>query len=464
MAVSLTGCGKKLLVDENEKYTLVALSDTQLLNNVFYIKDKTKFYKTYQIAGTDLNQKTAEVNPMRIAWYGRDESLIPTLYEDEIIAYASESSNMDAVTLERFQYNGASMGFFGGYINSEGNYVVNIDKTIKGTTASQFLSESKAKDVKIISVDGEKITSKMINSAGMFKDLEKGKTYNLELYNGTKYMTVKITADFYYLQSFEIYTIDKAIITKNGYISLTMPQNAESGFYAIDGNMFKYAAFKKGKGDEEDIKNNKAYYKNEAEQLAAYSQQYAINIKTTTNNVIFTVEYDSSRYDLEDIRCVLQSPDGQFYEMEEGKNSASITMNEAIAGKWIMNIAPKDIVIKNVTASSDNEGKDANSDSFTFEVEEDETNQIFWAKFRGYGNIWGVVENEEGLSQNLQITSKYKLETDKENEGVISTTFAYLPKGTYKMTLYHYYDVTVTDHGKGENENNLETEIITIEE
>lgn len=459
-----TGCGKDILIDEDAQYELTAMTDAELLNDTYYIKDKTKFYSTYAISNANLDHAAREVSPDRLAWFDRDETLIPTLYADEVIAYASESSDLDAVTLERLQYNGASIGVYGGTVNEEGYYEVNTNGVVKESDIYNFFQTLDTDDIKIISVNGEKITEKQINTAGFFKNLEKGASVKLELYAGTKYLTVNVLADYYYLQSYELYTIDKAIMTKNGYIALSMPEGAKSGYYAIEGNVFKYCAFEKGKGNEEDVNKNVAFYDNEVEQLAAYSQQFSISIKTTTNNVTFVVAYDDTNYDTENIRCVLQSPDEQLYDMEVAKGQASLAMNEAIAGKWVLNVAPKDLPIQSVDAVSDVGEKDAIADAYEFTIGEDLTNQRFFATYTGEGSIWGVVENEDGETQNMEISSKPKTTAAGSEDGVIETTIAYLKAGTYKMTIYHYEDAAVTDYGYEEDENNIEEEIITVEE
>lgn len=463
MGICTNGCGKKLLIDENEKYQLQELTDKDLVNDIYYIKDKTKFYKTYDVSTNKLDNVPLDVSADRIAWFDRDESLIPTLYKDEIIAFASTDAEMDAVTVERLQYNGASIGLYGGFINDEGYYVVDTARgVIKGSQAAEFVDTLNSSDIRIVSVDGKKVTPAMINTAGFFKNLEKGKNYSIELFSGTKYMNVTLCADFYYLQSYELYTIGSAIMTKNGYVSLSMPEGAQSGYYSIKGNIFKYCAFEKGKGDESDVNSNIAFYKDKIEQLAAYSQQYAIKIKTTTEDVTFTVLYDDSNYDKENIKGILQSPDGTLYDMEVETGQAQITLAQAIAGRWVMNIIPKDLPIIKVDAVSSAQGKDAISNTYEFEISEDMTNQRFYAQYVGDGEIWGVVESEDGLSQTMEISTPYQSSTD--TEGTIETTFAYLASGKYRMTIYHYENVAVTDTGYGENYENTQQEIITIEE
>ena len=466
MAAALFGGCKdsKVIEHEEDKYKLVAVDDSELEDGCYYVKDKTKFYKTHAMEGYELADSEAGVSSLRVGWYGLDETLIPTLYKDEVIAYASISSELDAVTLDRLSFVGASLAFYGGSADNDGYFKIDPAKIVEESSAAAAVEAAGSEDIRVVSIDGEKIEKYGFSSSGIIKGLEKDKEYKVDMFAGTRYMTAKIIADRYFLQSFEVYTIDKAIMTKNGYLSLSMPDGAKSGFYSIDGNVFKYLAFEKGKGDENEAYNNMAFYDTEEKQLAAYAQQYAINIKTTTTDVTFTVEYDDTEYDQESIRCILLSPDETTYDMQTEPGKASITLTEAIAGQWVMNITPKDMEILDVTAASSTAVKDAKPNKYEFIIDEPVTNQQFFAYFTGDGDIWGVVEAEDGTATDMEIIKEYEMDNEEDPDGLIAATIPYLPAGTYTMTVYHYENVAVKDYGYREDTENIQEEIITIEE
>lgn len=67
---------------------------------------------------------------------------------------------------------------------------------------------------------------------------KKNKEYHLTFYAGTYYQTATIKADEKFLQYYEAYVIEKAENTKNGYLKFSMPDDAKSGYYMIEGAGF----------------------------------------------------------------------------------------------------------------------------------------------------------------------------------------------------------------------------------
>ncbi len=472
----LSGCGKKSILQEKDaQYKLVSLNDYELQNNVYYIKDGTKFYATYMPQNNGLNSGNSNllVSPDRFAWLQKDYSLLPTLYKDEIIAYASPDYEISGIQLERLQYCGFSFGFFGGAFDSEGYYEIDKGSLIKDTDAAAVFNKYSSSTIKIISIDGEPISPDMINATGLFQNIEEDSIHKFEIFAGTKYDTVSIKADYMYFVSYELYNMNNISTTKNGYVAISMPEGAKSGFYFVDGKgMFKYCDFKKGEESEDKILSNESYYQTEEEKLSLYSQQYSVNIKQNTKNVTFTVNYEEGQVDKNSIYCILLAPDETRYIMEADTTSASITLDTASAGRWTLNISPKNLVVTDINVVSDDSRKDAYSVEYYYELEEAETNYQFWASFIGEGEVWGTVENKDGKTQSMDIIQQYAPaeydsegeEKIKETEGIISVVYPYIPAGTYKMTIYHYEDTMIKEDGHNPYTGNLETEIITIEE
>ena len=97
----LSGCGsKKIFVNKNDAYTLVPYTDKELENEIYYIKSGADFYETYLPEGTAGNVSNTQADN-RVFWLKEDESLIPVLYKNEVIAYQSEKTSLTDIVLER---------------------------------------------------------------------------------------------------------------------------------------------------------------------------------------------------------------------------------------------------------------------------------------------------------------------------------------------------------------------------
>lgn len=130
-------------------------------------------------------------------------------------------------------------------------------------------------------------------------------------------------------------------------------------------------------------------------------------------------------------------------------------LTEAMAGRWTINIAPKDLVVTDISAKSTLNPNEAVKDIYEFAISDPDENILFYATYRGNGVIWGIIENENGEAVDMDIDEKNKM---------LSYTYPYLPSGTYKMTVYHYSDVAVDKTNYEKDASRQEEEIITVEE
>lgn len=453
----LTGCDKQIFRENVDPYEKVGVEDSELVYDAYYIKEGSKFYKSY-LPGGNSSSIASSVDANKIFWVNKDYTLLPEYYKGEMIAYASNENYMDDVVLERYKDCGYSLGFYGGYFDEDGYLCVDTENyLIAESDAATKLSEKKSPVIRIVSINGKQITEDMVSSAGTIEGLEKDKNYKLEFYVGTYFTSEDVKADRRILQMYELYNISDATITKNGYYSISLPEDMKSGYYLVNGaGMFKYYDFGRGEGDISKTEMNDAYYDSVESQMEACSQKYMLSVPKKTNNVKFNIEYSTDQYKDSEIHATLKSPDGKSYDLIPENGTMSVEIAEVMAGKWTVNVMPKDIEIKSIKPEATSPSSDTVCDTYAFDITEDMSNIQFKATFIGKGDIWGIVQNDNtGESKDLILS-------EKEDE--LNVTYDYLGAGSYTVYIYHYADTAVEDVTYGSDEENEVTNIITIEQ
>lgn len=453
-----TGCSKKqIFVKYEDQYKLQTVSDKELKNDVYYVKEGADFYETYMPEGT-ASGTVEKPTESRLLWMNEDESLVPTLYQNEFVAFPSEKTNEGKNTkLERFKDIGWSFGMYGGYMDDDGYLCYTLNKNIiSESDADEKLSQKKSKEIRIVSINDEPVSEKTINDAGVIVGLEKNGQYSVGYYVGTYYGTAVIEADRKFYQSYEILQSGKVTDTKNGYIAIYMLPDLKNGWYCINGKgLFKYYDYKKGDADDAEQKMDEPYYETLTEKRGVYSQQYMVSVEKNTENVRFSVQYNTDVYSDKDVSAVLISPDNKEYGMTAEDGEAYTEIDEVMAGRWEISITPQDLEILNVSADSSSPTSDTMCEEKEFVLDEDDANIQFYVSYEGDGSLWGSVENQNGETRILDVDAgNHKL----------ATTYAYIPAGTYKVSVYHYTDTKITDIGYGLDGNNMEEEIIKVTE
>lgn len=438
LLVILSGCTtKKIFVNPEDTYKLVAYRENEIEDDAYYVKDGANFYELYLPLGT-VSSATTKQSDERLFWINEDASLIPTLYQDELIAYQSSDSMLKKIKLERFKDLGWSIGLYNGEIDEEGLLCYDISKDIvRDSNAYTVFKDAFSENLRIISINGEPISKAMIDTSGTIKGLTEGDVCELEFYLGTKYGNITVEVDVNYLQSYEIHGIDKAYTTKNGYLAIYMDESLKSGFYYLNGyGLFKYYAFEKGENKLDEVDMNVSFYTIESERLASYAQQYFFNVEKRQDKVGVYISYDNTGYELEEIKCIMTAPNGTEYVMINNEGVSQLELSEAMPGKWIINVIPKELAVNDIKVESIERDNAAFAEEEMFIISEPKTDITFYAEYDGDGKAWGVVENENGESQVLTVNEKKR---------ILSTNYNYLPAGTYTVTIYHYNDTTISD-------------------
>lgn len=456
----LTGCtAKKVFVTDEDLYSLTPYADTELKLETFYIKNGAKFYETYIPKG-HVTGRITQYSREKYYWLQKDASLIPSLYKDEIIAYASTKEvDLKDLKIERYYDVGYSIGIYGGAFDNNGYYCITLsNNVIKDSSAYKALSKASASDIRIVEFNNKPIDENMLNDGGIFKGIEQGETCEIGYYAGTFYETATITSDYYYLQSYETMSVDNVTSTKNGYLAITLPSDAKSGYYRIDGGgLFKYYSYERGEKVDSEENMNENYYKAGEETDFSHAQQYSLTVGSKTQNVTVDITYDKETGKEEDISFILMSPSGIDYEIAHEKGKASIELAEMMAGKWLIYVYPKTLEINNIDVLSAAQDPDAKKEVYTFTIDEEDENAQFFCKYSGTGKIWGTVSREDGEAEILE-------ELKENGEKYLGVTYGYLSPGTYTMTIYHYMDTAVVETGVREDSSSMEEEIIYVED
>lgn len=447
---------KKIFVEKGEEFRIVNVADYELENNEYYVKHGASFNKTYLPDGT-FSGTADSVNPSRLLWIDEDSSLIPIMYGDELLAFQSDVSELTNIKMERFKDLGYSIGVFQGALDANGYYSFTIKQnTISDSDINKKLKKASSNNIRIATIDDKTLDNYEISAGGVITGLKKNKTYELGIYIGTAYETIQVKADRQFLQSYEMFVIDRAEVTKKNYLKIELDNNYKAGYYLVNGKgLFCYYPFERGAENEEEQNMNEPFYSSSMDQLSLYSQQYLASVPQVTNNVMFLINYETNIYEDEDITCILTSPDGTTYTMDAQGGLATVTIATAIAGKWKINISPKDLVVKNIITEQTNGSAMATIDDYDIVIDSAQQNMSFEVSYTGEGEIWGTVEAEDGSATNFTVDDKNK---------VLKVVYPYLPQGKYTVRVYHYADTSVVNVVCRVNEDGETIDIITVEE
>lgn len=456
----LTGCDVQIFERKKDPYEVIPYKKEELVTDIYYVKDGTSFYPLYKNGGT-ATSVVREPSDSRLLWFMKDLPLIPTYYQNETIALPSLNTGLYNSVIERFSDIGYSMGLYGGIYGDDGIYLNSKENCVPGSSFEKQVSSLGTSDIKIVKINDAPVSQGMLNQSGVITGLQEQATYKVGFYAGSKYLEKDIIADVWFLKSFEIFSLEKADATPNGYLALQFPEDFKSGYYLVNGFGVcrYYNAPKSNVTGDEDM--NEPYYTSSVEQMAVFSQQYVKEIPYLASDVTFTVTYDAETLlEGQEAKAYLTSPQGERYNFNPGKStdqtaSLTISLNEASPGKWQINTFPKDLKILDVVMDSAESASENKKEVFNFHFDEAMTNIIFYVTYEGLGNINAIMIGTDGDTYNYVFNKSLdRLEYNA----------SYLPAGDYEVYVYHQIDTSVDEVDWEEDTAQYETDIITIEE
>lgn len=460
--VTLTGCEQDIFQDKNAKYKLKAVEDDDLESNIYYVKDGTKFYEVHALSSSGSGM---DLDVTKCAWTVSDEPLIPSYYRNELLAYASNRVDTNTILMERYKDCGYSIGIYGasfedGYISFQAS-----SNTIKNTEAKTAFESDKSNYILIETINGNPVNENMLNEAGMITGMEKDGVYEVTFYAGTYYGTATVTADTHFFQSYEMYTLDDINITKNGYVSIKLPDDLECGYYNVNGDgFFKYYNFKKSDHSTENVDYNIAYYESEEDQIMAYSQQFVFNLDYSAANMSVKATFDpkSVTNASGNVKMMLTTPDGKHMTVDTDKADGMIMcdMQESMPGKWLVNIIPQSMSVSDVEIVSNEAEAEATKEIFDLSFDRDMTGVVVTMEYEGKGDITAQITDAENKSYAMVPIS----DTLNQVKHTMQYSFAYLPAGDYQVSVFHYPDTSIIGVDYHLSEDVKDVEIITVEE
>ncbi|MBP3783879.1 MAG: hypothetical protein J6I68_11590 [Butyrivibrio sp.] len=441
----LTGC-TNIIERKKNKYAQVQLTKEELKDDVYYIKNGTKFVQVYKAQTYNVTSTESGRNKKTV-FLGLDFETVPTLYKGEIIALATKSTAFKKVEIIRYETIGYTLGMFGLKKNEDtGTLDLSTDQNLAedSNVYKTLRKKTYSTSLQLVSINNQPVSESMINDTGIFDCLEENGIYTLEYYSGTKLSSSQLQADMFALQEFEYYEINEADNTANGYFALSLPEDAKSGYYYIEGaGMFKYIADKKGT-NELDISMNEPYYSDEYSAEDAYAQKYSVEFDVRMANVTINLNYDSTSInDIESITGKAVSPDGTEYSLnvDYSKSLITISLLEAMAGKWNIYIQPKDIAITKANIVSSANQQEITQETYNFAFDEAQENTQFVVKYKTSVNskdkdpeIYALLVFPDGTTQELKHEAKNK---------VLYSNVPYINGGSYVVKVYHYTDTEI---------------------
>lgn len=188
--------------------------------------------------------------PSRYLWFTENSaditSLIPHVSSSSklVLLYNTTDAIPEEFVLEKYEYKGYTIGAHV-YKTSSNKMYLETRGSLTNTHINNLLSEIDDENEYEVSVFNDSTQlpiANIDNNMQMLLGLDAGGYYKLEIYKGTKYLTLTTVADTQVLQSVQAITLNNPYSrTKDGYFTVNLPDNLTSGFYYFAGlGMFYY--------------------------------------------------------------------------------------------------------------------------------------------------------------------------------------------------------------------------------
>lgn len=282
-----TGCENPFIDTPSntpDPYAIQIHTKNDLQDNCYYIKHGDEFYEIpygeqsfYKNEETEAEYVLAqddEPEPTRNWFYkkGKDELIIPTMYQDDSIVYKTPETINNVFEWERFSDDGYTIGLRGINLSENGklitsNYIANLLENGPFDKVMHRVEETDNEYYQTFTIDsinGKKLSQKDLGENGCIKNLNTDTELKVQIYAGTTPYTIKTKADVRVFSNIENYWT-KTIQYQSGFAEITTSKSFVSGYYKVENSgLFRYINRPYSKDiDITKIDYNKRYFKKE---------------------------------------------------------------------------------------------------------------------------------------------------------------------------------------------------------
>lgn len=242
MILTLCACSKREMPNnetETEIPTVEVINEMdQVEDGGYYVCRNGSYEKLYVGRANYEVSAQSGVNENRTLWFMDDFDRVPTMYKGDQLVFKTAGILSETVVIERFEYCGYTIGISGLRRLDSGRYSLSLDaadKTINPDSDAMQLTKLGASLVIIDRFGGADLRSGNVSNGGCILGLTKDKVYAADVYVGTFYHEMQLTADTQALTSMEAArTVDYEFL-QNQLISIKIPEYYNSGYYLING-------------------------------------------------------------------------------------------------------------------------------------------------------------------------------------------------------------------------------------
>lgn len=233
-ALFITGCGS--VIEKKEEEVLIPEYTAETLPDGIFVKSGDKFYQPYN---GDKTYKNLPENTSadRALWYTDNKVHVPPYKTGDQIVYKNATKIPGQFVVEGFEHLCDSIGIRGIRLDDNGRYIITSNNNFQSTSdaALKIMPYLDKGTIILDSLNGNTITSRMINKTGAISGLTKGEPYLIGFYIGTQYYEETVNADTEIYTSKSINVITDYAMTKNGYLEIKMPDLLTPGLYDLNG-------------------------------------------------------------------------------------------------------------------------------------------------------------------------------------------------------------------------------------
>lgn len=235
-----SGCSSPFSRSGGDSTAISTISNISALKDGAYYIEHDGIYQ--ELYAKNANYEMASVNPSaadakRTLWFNDDWDKVPTLYKGDKLVYKTSGTLNEKFTLERFEYVGYTVGITGLKKTDSGRYSfstnqknMNINPAASDAMKLYDLTTSTAI---IDRIGGAYLREGNVSSGGCILGLEKGASYEADVYAGTYLHTYTLKADSLALTSMELYkTVDYSFL-ESELLEIHIPESFNSGYYLI---------------------------------------------------------------------------------------------------------------------------------------------------------------------------------------------------------------------------------------